>query len=238
MVSHTRPNGVHDPLLRAPGDRAVVAAFDVDGTLTRGDSLLPFLASVVGPSRLAIALCRATVRVAARPWSAGRESAKSALITAVLSGRPRDELVDHGSRFARSLLDRRPLPDGIEALRAHQRAGHLTVLISASPDLYVAPLGVLLGADATLATRLAFDEHDAATGRLAGPNLRGNNKIEALRTWMRSRDLPVNRTTLFAYGNSSGDDELLAAAGSNARDRRVLKRFTADTADTAPTSWD
>ena len=59
-----------------------VAAFDVDGTLTRRDTLLPFLADLVGPGRLARALAVAAV---GRPK---RDAAKERLLIRLLRGRP------------------------------------------------------------------------------------------------------------------------------------------------------
>ena len=50
--------------------RRVVAVFDFDGTLTRGDMLRPFLARVVGRPRLAAAFAREAAGIAA--WAIGR----------------------------------------------------------------------------------------------------------------------------------------------------------------------
>ena len=48
--------------------RPVVAAFDVDGTLTTRDCVLPFLVAVAGPTGLALALARRAPALARR-WS-------------------------------------------------------------------------------------------------------------------------------------------------------------------------
>ena len=68
-----------------------VAAFDFDGTLTRGDTLLPFLAAGLGWPRFAWALLRTS------PWLVGHavklvrnDVAKARLFAACLSGLPTD----------------------------------------------------------------------------------------------------------------------------------------------------
>ena len=60
------PHGLHGRQSRSrPGTmatvpvRPVVVAFDVDGTLTTRDCVVPFLLAVAGPTRLAIGLTRA-----------------------------------------------------------------------------------------------------------------------------------------------------------------------------------
>jgi phosphatidylglycerophosphatase C len=46
------------------------------------------------------------------------------------------------------------------------------------------------------------------TGRMVGANCRGAEKVRRLTTWLDGEP----PTRLWAYGNSSGDRELLAAA--------------------------
>ena len=59
-----------------------------------------------------------------------------------------------------------------------------------------------------LATRLEVDEAGLLTGRLAGANCRGPEKVARLRAW-RGDTLVV----AYAYGDSAGDREMLAVAG-------------------------
>ncbi len=89
----------------------------------------------------------------------------------------------------------------------HRRAGHKLVVVSASPELYVAPLGQRLGFDAVLGTRLEVGPDGRLTGRIEGCNCRGQEKVERLRAWMGPEP-----AFLYAYGDSAGDRELLAAA--------------------------
>ena len=212
-------------------DRVVVAAFDVDGTLTRGESLLRFLRFYLGFAGLVRSAVGTGARLLAPPWRVGREAGKVALLHQALGGRSEAEAKAAGARFAGWMISERLHSDAAQVLRAHQRAGHLTVLISASPSTYITALGNLLGVDGAFGTELEVDDTGTYTGRLHGPNVRGQHKVVVLEAWLRSKDLDVDRITLFAYGDSSGDDELLRMAGAHANDRRVLAEFSSALVD-------
>ena len=64
------------------------------------------------------------------------------------------------------------------------------------------------GFDHVIAVGLESDADGTLTGELAGPNVRGPEKAVRLRRWLGD-DRPE---MLWAYGNSSGDTELLAMA--------------------------
>ena len=85
--------------------------------------------------------------------------------------------------------------------------GHEIVIVSASLDVYLEPLAPLLGVDHVLCTKLGVGPDDRLTGRLEGGNVRGPEKIRRVREW-----LGAGAVELWAYGDSAGDRELLAAA--------------------------
>lgn len=191
-----------------------VAAFDFDGTLTRGDSLLPFLRRVVGTRRLVMAAIRTAPALVKIPLGgAHRDDAKAALLSATLRDLPLDDALSAGRRYATDLRGRLR-PDTLARLRWHQRQGHRTIIVSASPACYVKPLGDYLEVDAVLATELADDGRGRLTGALAGANCRGPEKWVRLKAY-----LPDGGFVLWAYGDSEGDREMLAAA-----DRPTLLR--------------
>lgn len=185
-----------------------VAAFDFDGTLSKRDSLLPFLASVRGHAKVGVALTRLSPQLGLMALGRGdRDDAKERLVTRLLCGFPADELDAAGVRYADHLATRLR-SDVVELLEGHRDAGHELVLISASPTIYLAPLGAQLGFSAVLATRLEVGPDGTLTGRLEGGNCRGPEKVTRLREWLGDRE----PTEIWAYGDSAGDDELLAFA--------------------------
>ena len=81
------------------------------------------------------------------------------------------------------------------------------VIVTASPDVIVAPFARGLGADELLGTPLHFDERGRVTGAFASPNCRGAEKVARLKAAF-GPDLRVRA----AYGDTSGDTEMLAIA--------------------------
>ena len=112
-----------------------------------------------------------------------------------------------GRRYANEVALRGLRVDALTALRNHQRDGRAVVLISASLDVYLEPLGQLLDVDAVLCSHFEIDSTERLTGLLSGPNVRGEEKVRQLRHWMVGRGAFVH-----AYGNSTGDRALLAGA--------------------------
>lgn len=202
----------------AGSPRRTVAAFDFDGTLTRRDTLLPFLVQLCGPSRVAWALASEAPVLASVALGRGdRDAGKARLLARVLAGRPLAAVQAVVDSYAADVTARRLRPDTVTRLRWHVRNGHDVVVVSASPELYVAPIVRRLGVPTVLATGLEVDAADRLTGRLLGANVRGPEKERRLREHLGSE--PV---TLYAYGDSTGDRELLAMADVGLQVRRVV----------------
>jgi phosphatidylglycerophosphatase C len=183
----------------------VIAAFDFDGTLTRRDTLIPFLARVsLGRLIAAIMLAApALIGYALNLWPRGR--AKQTLCSAALRGKPRATL----TAIAHAWVDNIALrPHSLERLKWHQAHGHHCVLISASLDVYLEVVAERLGFDDLLCTGLAVDAQNRVTGKFAGPNCWGPEKVLQL----QKRFGPPSGYELYAYGDSLGDRWLLDVA--------------------------
>ena len=211
--SAPEPRPTARPLTSAPVSTRRLAAFDFDGTLTRRDTLLPFLVHTCG----ARAVGRAVSRVAPGAARARlgrlqqdlhhRDATKAALLQALLAGREAEWLADAGASFARSLPGRLR-PEMTRQVAWHRGHGHELVIVSASLSAYLTPFSVDQGFDHVIAVDLAVGDDGRLTGALAGPNVRGPEKATRLRAWLG--DDPAGH--LWAYGNSDGDTELLAMA--------------------------
>jgi phosphatidylglycerophosphatase C len=185
-----------------------VAAFDFDGTLTRRDTLLPFLVDVAGPARVARAMALDAPRLARMALGrADRDAAKSDLVARVLAGYPYADVAARGRAYALRVVERGLRPSTLARLRWHVREGHDVVIVSAALDAYLHEVARLLGVATVLCTTLEVDTGGRITGRLEGGNCRGPEKIARL-----ANHLDGARVRLWAYGDSHGDAELLAAA--------------------------
>jgi phosphatidylglycerophosphatase C len=186
----------------------ILAAFDFDGTISRRDSLIPFLVYVRGAAAVGAAAARLAPKLARMAVGrTDRDTTKEELLAALLAGYPVDGLIAAGRAYA-SELERRLRPDVVASIDAHRTQAHTLVMISASPTAYLEPLGAALGFDAVLATRLEVGPDRRLTGRFDGRNVRGEEKVARLRGWLDGRE----PEEMWAYGDSEGDAELLALA--------------------------
>lgn len=186
-----------------------VAAFDVDGTLTVRDCVRPFLVRVGGWGGVAAALARRPVASIGAAARRDRDSFKELLVGGVLRGRAVEQVEALGEEFAEHVHADWMRPDTVERLRWHQRMGHRIVLVSASLSPYLRPLGKRLGVDDVLCAEPRRDGDRFADG-LEGANCRAAEKVRRLEAWLLARDL--SDATVWAYGDSAGDRELLARA--------------------------
>jgi phosphatidylglycerophosphatase C len=194
----------------APNSPRILAAFDFDGTLTDVDTLRLFLWRCAGPRRFSWAFLR-SIRSLARGWKQGgpeRDHAKEALFSKLCAGRPDAELKLMSAELARTIVERHLRMKIASQLRKHVAAGHAVAVVSASFDAYVTPVATQLGASIVFATRWQVSTDGRLTGLLDGPNVRGPRKAELLSEWRSSHE--VDR--VFAYGDSAGDEEMLALA--------------------------
>ena len=191
-----------------PTTRPVVAAFDVDGTLTRSDCVRPFLWRAAG-LRVPLALARHPVAVARALARRDRDGLKEVVCSA-LRGIDAAGLDRLGTEFCRRYISERLRDDTTARLRRHRELGHTVILASASLEPYVTPLGELLGVDDVVCTRLEQDPDGRLTGRLRGANCRGPEKARRVEEWLGQAEL--EGAELWAYGDSASDDEFLAAA--------------------------
>jgi phosphatidylglycerophosphatase C len=181
---------------------AGLAVFDLDGTLTRHDTLLLY---VIGYLR------RHPWRILRLPWMLipavrflfdfDRGAIKGSFMHIVFGGASRSSLQQWSELFVRRLV-----PTGLHAearptLERHRRAGDRLVLMSASIDLYVPQIGTALGFDECICTQVRWREDGRLDGRLASANCQGEEKRRRLAALLE-RDAP---SAVSAYGNSRGD---------------------------------
>jgi phosphatidylglycerophosphatase C len=192
-----------------------LVAFDFDGTLTCRDSFTAFLAWRFGSVRYGVGLMR--LAPAALRYLVGRDRnrLKAAVVREFLTGESRKDLARRAERFAASQARRLLRPDAARFWKQWQRENARLVIVTASPEILVAPFARGLGAEAVIGTRLVFSASDLATGELEGPNCRGAEKATRLRE-MFGDDVRLDA----AYGDSDGDIAMLAMA-----DEAAMKVF-------------
>ncbi len=191
-----------------------IAAFDFDGTLTRGDTFRPFLARGLGWPRFLLALLQCS------PWLTGyalrlvrNDVAKARLMRATLSGRPISEMDDWTTRWLEHDFPGELQGWSMARLAWHQQAGHCCVLVSASPDIYLRRVARQLGFDGLICTEMEV-QGARLTGRMRTPNCYGEQKVRRLQAWISTRfgREAADAMTIYAYGDTSGDKPMLRLA--------------------------
>lgn len=188
----------------------VVVAFDVDGTLTVDDSMVPFLERLAGRVRLGGRVLRQPAALLGAVARRDRDRFKAVAVRAAYAGREAATVEAMGVAYATVIRDGKLRPDTLARLRWHQREGHTVVFVSASLGAYLHPLASMLGVDAVMCSDAVVGPDGRYTGEMTGANCRGPEKERRLREWLRTNDL--DDAVLWAYGDSAGDRELLLAA--------------------------
>jgi phosphatidylglycerophosphatase C len=192
----------------------VVAAFDFDGTLTKRDTLLPYLVQALGWPRFLWAL------LVCAPWLLAyalrllpNHVAKQRLLAASLKGRAIDEVERWTTRWCAASLEHSLQDWAMAQLAQHRQARHHCVLVSASPDIYLKRVALKLGFDALICTELEVkDGH--LTGAMRTPNCYGEQKAIRLRAHLAREfgQAAAQTCVVHAYGDSAGDRDLLSMA--------------------------
>ena len=186
-----------------------VALFDFDGTLTRHDTLVTFSVHAVGRRKFFWAMCWSL------PWIVGwkcgilsNSKAKERLFGCLYRGMPLSYFDEKAHSFV-SVVDRDIRPEGIAVLDSHRCSGDDIYIVSASIDRWIIPWARRYGIRNVIATK---PEIDASTGILTGrfltPNCHGVEKVRRI-----SKEInDIDSCDVWAYGDSSGDDAMLAIA--------------------------
>jgi phosphatidylglycerophosphatase C len=202
-----------------------LAVFDLDGTVTRSDTLGPyvlgFLMQRPWPTLIwrIVGLIRVVPTVVAYILRRADEGqVKAAFIKATLGGNKRSDIDAWTARFVPKLLKRGLFAAAVAQIAMHQRRGDCLVLMSASTDLYVPAVGRALGFAEIICTGVRWDG-DHLNGELTTANRRGEEKA---RCFTALREQHPGRVAA-AYGNAASDLPHLRLA-----DQGVLVNGTSD----------
>ena len=178
-----------------------LAIFDLDGTITRHDTLVPYVLGYLRrhPARLPrlIGVLPALVRFV---FTQDRGDLKSALIRSTLGNEPRARLEEWTAQFVPAVLERGTFRQALDQVATHRAAGDRLIMMSASPDIYVPAIARALRFDESISTGIRWSG-ERLSGELTTPNRRGEEKTRCLEE-LRARYPGVR---ISAYGNSGSD---------------------------------
>jgi phosphatidylglycerophosphatase C len=178
-----------------------MAIFDLDGTITRHDTLFPLVLRQLArrPWRLARLLLVAPAAIRFL-FDQDRGALKQSLLRATLRGTTRFEMAGLARDFVRGKIESGCFHEALATVRRHREAGHHLVLMSASVDFYVPEFGRQLGFHRVISTEVLWRD-DKLDGTLVSANRRGEEKARCVRELLAERE----DAETFAYGNSASD---------------------------------
>jgi phosphatidylglycerophosphatase C len=184
-----------------------LALFDFDGTITTGDTFTPFLRFAIPAHRAVLAgVLISPALVAHGLGILSTPSTRPIVARAGFMGARAPAVRKLGQTYACEVLPNAVQPRAMERLQWHRQHGHTVVVVSAGLDVYLAPWCE------RHAILLICSELEERRGRLTGRyrygDCSGPNKAVLIR-----RTLQLERfETIYAYGDSPEDREMLALA--------------------------
>lgn len=179
-----------------------LAVFDLDGTITHRDTLLPYVMGfpMSTPRKLLglLVFCGTMILFVLGLRDEGQ--VKSAFIRSTLRGRTRSQVQAWTAEFVPSVIKHGVFADALTRIAQHKKEGARLVLMSASTDLYVPAFATALGFDEVICTGVQWTG-DLLEGHLTTPNRRGPEKTRCFQALQASHP---GQTTA-AYGNASTD---------------------------------
>lgn len=164
-----------------------IVAFDLDGTITKRDTYLPFLFGymirhpyrLVRTLHLPFAVLMYFLQLRNNSWL------KQVFLKACLGNLSRISLNSWANQFTQCLLESGLRAGAIDKLNKYKGEGVKLVLVSASFDIYVEKIGIALGFNHVISTNVEWDDKDRLTGGLIGKNCYGQEKVHRISKWLR-----------------------------------------------------
>lgn len=193
------------PFFSSRPPRRSTVAFDVDKTLTTRDCVVPFFIRSIGLTAFVRHCVRHLLPVTRFVMRRDRDGLKEFAVKLVFAGRSVQEIEQIGEDFASHVTQHWMRKDTCAMLKWHQENGDDIVFVTASLEPYMQPMAKAMGV-ATVICSAMENDGDTYSGGLVGGNCRGDEKARRLTNWLQGRLLD------YAYGDSAGDDEMLAMA--------------------------
>lgn len=190
------------------------ALFDFDGTLSRGDSIVPFLWYCFRHKAAKIKdLWTAAVAYMDYGLKILDDTQAKATAMSFLKGKTVAEVEVLSEKFYQENLMKRIFPQGVWEIQKCREEGLEVLVITASPEPYLKVLKERLGVQGVIGTQCQADENGVYTGELDSVNCRGANKTQRIEAYLEKMGHELDAENSKAYGNSTGDLPMLRMTG-------------------------
>lgn len=186
----------------------VFAFFDFDDTLSKGDSIFPFLLYCIkrgyAPKHQLFKAAAGFLRWKLHP-SSGR--AVKEMTLSFIKGRTVEDMDELARDFFRDVQQKFFFEDAAPELFRLREQGVKIVIVSASSDLYMKVLPEFLPVDAVISTTCEVAD-GKYTGKI-GKNCKGEEKVSRIQAWLNDQGLSIDREKSAGYGDSPSDAPML-----------------------------
>jgi HAD superfamily hydrolase (TIGR01490 family) len=189
--------------------------FDLDGTLIPGDSDHAFGEFMVKIGWADGAAWQARNDAFFAQYQAGRLDLEEyiAFATGAWRRRPQAELDAAQARFMAEVIGPTIRPQALALVRAHQRAGDLVAIVTATNEFVTRPIADAFGVPELLAVELERDPAGAVTGAIRGTPTYQEGKVVRVGQWLEARSAAWGDfERISVYSDSTNDLPLLARA--------------------------
>ena len=133
---------------------------------------------------------------------------------AFLKGKSHQEIENFCQKWYEEKLSKKIFQKAKEEIESHQEKGIKVLVITASPDIYLAPFKKEYGIIDIIGTRIDMDEKGFFTGRISGENVRGLEKNLRIAEYLAAKGWTLDTEKSWGYGNSIYDEPMLRLVGN------------------------
>lgn len=184
-----------------------IAFFDFDGTITTNDSLLRFIRFAVGDVKFLVGLTvLSPILILYKLKLIPNHRAKQIMLSYFFKGMNAEHFLKIANEYSLSHIQKIIRPKAMERIQWHHDNGDCVVVVSASLECWLRPWCQQNKLE-LIGTQLEIKANQV-TGKLLTKNCYGIEKVNRIRQNYNLNDYE----TIYAYGDSRGDKEMLKLA--------------------------
>lgn len=184
-----------------------LALFDLDGTITRGDTFIAFIRYNVGWGAFLFGMMLMSPVIACMKLGLiPNWRAKEIVWSFFFKGRSTVSVKHKGDAFIGKVLPGMIRPQAADKLDWHKKNGHTVAIVTASGGLWLGNWATQQGFH-FIGTRFE-EKDDRLTGRIQGKNCHGEEKVVRIREVFDLSDYEY----IYAYGDSEADKPMMSLA--------------------------
>jgi HAD superfamily hydrolase (TIGR01490 family) len=116
------------------------------------------------------------------------------------------------NRYMDEVIRPRILPEALELVRGHQRAGDTVMIVTATNEFVTRPIAQAFGVSELIAVELERNAHGWITGEIKGTPSFREGKVARVEQWLSAQGLGWSDVEMSFYSDSMNDLPLLEKA--------------------------